>query len=189
MLRIIAGERRGTKLRTLDGDATRPLRDRVRESLFNIIQSRVREAHVLDLFAGSGAVGLEALSRGAQSLVCVEASDAARRVIEENARKLRYDDRVGLVSGKLPVALGKVSVPVGGFDLVFSMAPYRMGLSEPTATEIHRRDMLAEDGLLVVEVESGEEFDAGDWHVADDRKYGVTRLVFLTRAPVETSQP
>lgn len=179
MLRIIAGERRGARLRTLEGDTTRPLRDRVREALFSILQSRMRGATVLDLFAGSGAVGLEALSRGAERAVFVEGSEPARNVIADNIAKLRYEDRAAVVAGKLPPALDRVSVPEGGFDLIFSTAPYGRGLSEPTSKALDAKRILAEGGLFVVEIEKGEPFDPAPWSVADDRAYGITRLLFL----------
>src|SRR5690606_8942507 len=117
-------ERRGAKLLTLEGKDTRPLRGRVRESLFNILQGQVAGRHVLDLFAGSGAVGLEALSRGAASATFVEASQAAVQVIRSNIAKLRYEHQSTLVEAKLPGALSKIRTPSERFGLVFVMAPY-----------------------------------------------------------------
>ena len=96
-MRIISGQARGRKLATLEGDNTRPTLDRTREALFNILQTRVRGAKVLDLFAGSGALGLEALSRGAQSAVFCDVSRQACAVIQKNIEALRAQDRSRLL--------------------------------------------------------------------------------------------
>ncbi|MDK2973290.1 MAG: hypothetical protein PWP23_3045 [Candidatus Sumerlaeota bacterium] len=181
MLRIIAGEKRGAKIQTLEGMTTRPLRDRIRQALFNILQGRIRGEAVLDLFAGSGAVGLEALSRGAARTVFVEADPAAQNVIRANIGKLGYEAKSQVLGGLLPGALASVR---GSFNLVFIMPPYRKNLGPPVVAELSRRGLVAPEGCIVVEIEKGEEWPAeleGGWHIADDRSYGITRLLFLER--------
>ncbi len=187
MLKIIAGSRRGTKLFTLEGLATRPLRGRVRESLFNILQSEIPQARVLDLYAGSGAVGLEAVSRGAVHATFVEAASEAVRVIQRNVAKLRFEDTTDIVPGRLPACLRTVRPPAGGYSLVFIMPPYELGIVHDTLKGLRTHQLLAKDALVVLEVESkcleGKNVDFGpDWSVTDDRSYGVTRLFFLKRA-------
>ena len=184
MLKIIGGERRGAKLQTLEGLRTRPLRGRVRESLFSIIQFDLQGARVLDLFAGSGAVGLEAVSRGAARSVFVEADDSACGVIRNNVAKLRYEDRVDVVKGCLPEALDSIPPGDSSFDLVFMMPPYGLNLARPVLEKLGDADVLAEDAQVIVEIEREDAlpFTEGQgWDVVKDRAYGVTRLLFLRR--------
>ncbi|MEQ8821556.1 MAG: 16S rRNA (guanine(966)-N(2))-methyltransferase RsmD [Sumerlaeia bacterium] len=183
MLRIIAGERRGTKLQTLEGSATRPLRDRVRESLFNILQGDVPGANVMDLFAGSGAVGLEALSRGARHAAFVEGGADARRVVSANIAKMRYDGQSQVVGGMLPGALSGVKAEAGGFGLIFLMPPYHSGAGQQTLAALPASGLLAPDPLAVLELHKDEALDLPDsWEIERDKAYGITRLLFLRRA-------
>jgi 16S rRNA (guanine966-N2)-methyltransferase len=182
VLRIIGGEKRGTRLFTPEGMDTRPLRDRVREALFNILQGRLAGRRVVDVFAGTGAVGLEALSRGAASGTFIEADARAARIIERNIAKLGYGTRARLVTGKVPACLRQATSPDGGFDLVFLMPPYHSGLGLVALEELTRSGALAPKAVAVLEVHRDEEAPPPvGWHVADDRLYGITRLVFLAR--------
>jgi 16S rRNA (guanine966-N2)-methyltransferase len=182
VLRIIGGEKRGTQLFTPEGMDTRPLRDRVREALFNILQGRLVGRRVVDVFAGTGAVGLEALSRGAATGTFIESDARAARVIERNIVKLGYGTRARLVMGTVPACLRKAASPEGGFDLVFLMPPYHTGLGEVALAELTRSGALAPKAVAVLEVHRDEDTPPPtDWHVADDRHYGITRLVFLAR--------
>ena len=104
-MRIISGTARGTKLFTLDGTNTRPTLDRVKEPLFNILNFRLQDAIVLDLFAGSGALGLEAISRGATKAIFCEHDRNAANIIEKNIEKTRFKDESLLIKGEFEVAL------------------------------------------------------------------------------------
>ncbi len=180
MLRIIGGEKRGTHLFTPEGLDTRPLRDRVRESLFNILQGRLTGRHVLDIFAGSGAVGLEALSRGAASGVFIESDRRAAHAITRNIGKLGYESRARLVIGKAPDCLRNTNPPPGGFDLVFLMPPYHSGLGQVALAEV--QESLSQSAIVVIELHADEDpAPPPGWKAEDDRRYGVTRLVFLAR--------
>ncbi|MCC5876534.1 MAG: 16S rRNA (guanine(966)-N(2))-methyltransferase RsmD [Candidatus Sumerlaeia bacterium] len=188
-LRIISGERRGAKLRTPEGLDTRPLRDRVREALFSKIRPRLRNARVLDAFAGSGAVGLEALSNGAAHVIMVEPSKVAGAVLEENIRKLRYESRTTLLRGKSPDVLSSLAADSPPIDLMFLMPPYHSGLCGSVLTAPVLSSRLAPDALAVCEVHHEETFEApGGWQVSDDRLYGITRLVFLERSSGEAEK-
>lgn len=180
MLRIIAGARRGARIETPEGGATRPLRDRIRQALFNILQFEVEGRAVLDLFSGSGAVGLEAVSRGASRAVLVEAGADAARAIRANIAKLRFVDRARLVEGMLPDALAQAGA--GPFDLAFLTPPYHSGAAWPCLGPL--AGLLAPDARVVVELHKDEpQAWPPGWRVEDDRLYGVTRLVFA-RPPV-----
>jgi len=180
MLRIIGGEKRGARLQTPEGMETRPLRDRVREALFNILQGRLAGRRVIDVFAGSGAVGLEALSRGAANALFIEADHRAASVIQKNIGRLGYEEKSRLVVGTAPDCLPKAVAPDGGYDLVFLMAPYHTGLGQAAMEALVKVGALAPRAKAVLELHREEEFAApGGWEVDDDRTYGVTRLVFL----------
>ena len=180
-MRIISGQARGRKLKTLEGLDTRPTLDRTREALFNILQQRVRDARVLDLFAGSGALALEALSRGAGSAVLCDQSPAACGIIRENIALVRMEDRARLLCCEASQALERL---VGEqFDLIFLDPPYHKGLIDAALEGMIRRNQLAEGGLIVVETAQDEGFDLPEGLTfTDERKYGKSRLHFIERA-------
>ena len=180
-MRIISGQARGRKLKTLEGLDTRPTLDRTREALFNILQQRVRDARVLDLFAGSGALALEALSRGAGSAVLCDQSPAACSIIRENIALVRMEDRARLLCCEASQALERL---VGEqFDLIFLDPPYHKGLIDAALEGMIRRNQLAEGGLIVAETAQDEGFDLPEGLTfTDERKYGKSRLHFIERA-------
>ena len=128
-LRIVGGAARGRRLRSPTGATLRPTSARVREALFDIIQARIQGARFLDLFAGTGAVGIEALSRGAAAAVFVESSRAAGRLIEKNLVACGFTDRGTVVSEPLPAALRRLKTQPP-FDLIFADPPYGSGDGE-----------------------------------------------------------
>ncbi len=126
-MRIIAGTARGRTIRSLRGQALRPTTDRVRESLFGALAEKVMGASFLDLYAGSGAVGLEALSRGAEKAVFVESHPPAARLIAENAARCGLADRVRIIRGQVVRALPRLVREGAEFDLIFLDPPYGKG--------------------------------------------------------------
>jgi 16S rRNA (guanine(966)-N(2))-methyltransferase RsmD len=188
MLRIIGGERRGMMLETLPGQSTRPLRGRVREALFNVLQFDVQGRRVLDLFAGSGAVGIEALSRGAESAVFVEANPGAAKVVARNLAKTRYDaPRARVLVETLPHGLIACQRLRATFDLVFMMPPYHSGLADPILARLVALGLLAPGARVVVELHTAESLEIPPGLFPEREKtYGITRLHFLeaTDAPV-----
>ncbi|MDR1669718.1 MAG: 16S rRNA (guanine(966)-N(2))-methyltransferase RsmD [Oscillospiraceae bacterium] len=145
-MRIIAGEARGRKLKPVPEEGTRPTSDRVKESIFNILQFHLEGRRVLDLFAGSGQLGVEALSRGARECVFVEQSGAAADVIRENARFFagRFEVRVAEVLRWLESAAGT-------FDIVLLDPPYQSQLAKKTLQILFRRDMVSPGGFILCE--------------------------------------
>ena len=160
-MRIISGQARGRKLATLEGDNTRPTLDRTREALFNILQTRVRGAKVLDLFAGSGALGLEALSRGAQSAVFCDVSRQACAVIQKNIEALRAQDRSRLLCCDAMDALARLAGE--SFDVVFLDPPYRKGLVDKALAGLVAADALAPGCVIVAETAQEEAFAVPDY--------------------------
>jgi len=180
-MRVIGGEAKGRRLHSPVGKATRPLTDRVRESLFSALAARVPGARVLDLFAGTGSIGLEALSRGAASAVFVESNRVALEALRRNL------DAVGL--GGLVVA-GTVEQHVdrleGPFDLVFVDPPYPMSDDDVGRILEATAGLLTDDGIIVVHRRSGAKLTAGSamlssvWH----RRYGDAEVWWLQKEQV-----
>jgi 16S rRNA (guanine966-N2)-methyltransferase len=172
-MRIIAGERKGHTIVAPKGLETRPTSDRVRENVFNIVAPWVEGARVLDLYAGSGAMGLEALSRGAASVVFVEAEPEAVRAIERNLDRLRL---TGATVLRCDALTGLASEVAAGrkYDLVLADPPYAMTDYDALARYLPR--LLADDGLLVLESAARTEPELHDLAVRTSRRYGSTRV-------------
>ena len=150
-MRIITGSARGCRLKTPQGqETTRPTSDRVKESLFNILGQMVLDRTVLDVFAGTGNLGLEALSRGAASAVMVDRATA--ELIGDNARLTRLQDKVAVKAGDVFTELGRLSTGGVQFDLIFCDPPYHRGLWEKTLQTIDASTgLMAANGILVIE--------------------------------------
>jgi 16S rRNA (guanine966-N2)-methyltransferase len=172
-MRIIAGEHRGARIAAPPGRDTRPTSDRVRENVFNIVAPWVEDARVLDLYAGSGAMGLEALSRGAAAAVFVETDAGAVRAIERNLDKLRLRGAT-VVRLDVTAALAREAAAGRKYDLVLLDPPYSMTDFDPLGRYL--AGVLAEDGLLVVETAARVEPALPDLAVRTSRKYGSTRV-------------
>ena len=172
-MRIIAGERKGQTIYAPKGLATRPTSDRVRENVFNIVAPWVEDARVLDLYAGSGAMGLEALSRGAAAVVFVEADRDAVRAIERNLDRLRLKGatvvRAGATTGLMQEAAAGRK-----YDLVLADPPYAMTDYDTLARYLPH--VLADDGLLVLESAARTEPEVAGLALRTSRKYGSTRV-------------
>ncbi len=148
-MRIITGSARGCKLKTPKGQDTRPTADRIKESLFNILGMQVYEKQVLDIFAGTGNLGLEALSRGAVSAVFVDqATDA---LIRENAEHTHLLQRTEIFRGDVFRHLQRLLAEKRKFDLVFCDPPYHKGLWERALSWLDTETILTQDALVVVE--------------------------------------
>lgn len=179
MIRIVAGELRGRKFAV--GPGVRPTTERAREALFSILGPCVRGARVLDAAAGSGALGFEALSRGAREAVFVEADRRVSRILEANAAAAGLRDRVRVVSSS--VALFVRTERPSGFDVVFFDPPW----ADPVSGELEGLwAALAEGGTLVVERGSPADPWPGSPAVAEARRYGETSL-FLYGRPARPS--
>jgi 16S rRNA (guanine966-N2)-methyltransferase len=172
-MRIIAGEHKGARIFAPPGRETRPTSDRVRENVFNIVAPWVEEARVLDLYAGSGAMGLEALSRGATAAVFVESDPGAVRAIERNLDKLRVRGAT-VLRVEATTALAREASAGRKYDLVLLDPPYAMTDFAPLGR--HLPSVLADDGLLVVETSARVEPDVPGLAVRTSRRYGSTRV-------------
>lgn len=180
-MRIIGGKHRGRVLTEFKGEAIRPTADRVKESVFNILSREIAGARVLDLFCGSGALGLECISRGAKEAVFNDCSKDSVAVLTANIKKLG-EGKVCTVRALDYLAC--LSALQGKFDIVFLDPPYRFDYGVKAAEEIARRGLLAEDGVIVYERDKPFEESAAEnfgLRVADVRKYGKTYVSFLRK--------
>ena len=155
-MRIVAGQARGRRLTVPKGRKVRPTADRVREALFSTIGSRVSNARVLDLFAGTGALGLEALSRGAASAVFVEKSKSVRAILERNIEDLGFESEAKVVPGDARSALRVLEKDKAKFDVVFLDPPYAGDLLEMTLNALGAPGLLDRNAVIIAEHPRGE---------------------------------
>lgn len=179
-MRVITGTARGTKLKTLEGLATRPTSDRVKEAVFNIIQFEVEGRRVLDLFAGSGQLAIEALSRGAAYAVMVDQSAEAVKVIKDNLKKVRFDQQASVFQSDY---LRYLSTTREKFDIIFLDPPYAEKFLENALRKISEIDILSEGGIIVCERSREKVLPAtvGDLICSKDYNYGKTAVNLYTR--------
>jgi 16S rRNA (guanine966-N2)-methyltransferase len=163
----------------------RPTADRAREALFNIIGREIRDAVVLDLFAGTGALGLEALSRSARQAVFADHSSQAVRLIEKNINLCNFSDRTRVVKRDLSKGLYFLRKLEPGlkFSIIFIDPPYRQGLAEAMLLEIMKTNLLSDNGLVIIEDDALAELPSGveALKLADRRRYGDTGFWFYRR--------
>jgi 16S rRNA (guanine966-N2)-methyltransferase len=150
-MRVIAGIYKGRRLKTLEGTHVRPTSDRLRETLFNVLAPRIEGARFIDICAGSGAVGIEARSRGAASVTFIEASRKATTIIDENLRNLGITDDVHVINRDALGALKKLAKREMQFDLCYFDPPYDSEIHSPVLWQIAKHNLLAEDGIVIVE--------------------------------------
>jgi len=181
-VRIIAGTARGTKLDTIEGLNTRPTTDRVKENIFNMIQFEITGERVLDLFAGSGALGIEAASRGASEVILVESSVKCAKIIQSNIDKTRMNDKIRLFMKPVEQVLTsyKDQEP---FHIIFMDPPYDKGFVIPTIESISDSNLLDETGMIVLEHRSDEVIpnDIKDFELSRTKKYGNTAISIFRR--------
>ena len=179
-MRVITGKARGVALKTPEGLQTRPTADRVKEALFSIIQFDVPGARVLDLFGGSGQLGIEALSRGAKHAVFVDASEQACRLIKENLRRTKLDSDAQVVRSDYMQYLDRCREK---FDLILLDPPYAEVFLENSLKKISEIDILQSGGIIVAErpVEKALDCDFEGFVRSKDYKYGNTLLTLFRK--------
>ena len=181
-IRIISGKARGTRLFSPTNEKTRPTSDFVKESLFNILGADVINANFLDIFAGSGAIGIEALSRGASSAVFIESSAAAIALIRRNLNKTKLEDCAKIIGIDYKKALTSLSGQT--FDIVFLDPPYKQNLVQSVLEIIMQASILVDTGILIAEMAkntcpSEELVKSLGLEIYKIRQYSATELVFF----------
>ncbi len=180
-MRVISGIARGTKLNSIDNILTRPTLDRVKESLFSIIQSYLQESNVLDLFAGSGALGIESLSRGANHCTFCDKSYESVKMLKQNLQKTNLEDKATIFVQDYKKCLK--SLTGKKYDIIFIDPPYKLDIAVNSIKLILEYKMLSKDGIIILETDEEKrelsEIENIELEVYDVRKYGRVSLIFL----------
>ena len=180
MLRVISGKVRGLKLDTPKNEYVRPTTDRVKESLFNIINPYIIDSNVLDLFAGTGSLGIECLSRGASSATFVDVSKESINIVKSNIKKARVENESIILNLDFKNAIDRLKIQNKKFDIIFMDPPYYKNMFIDALSNIDEADLLCDDGIIVVEHDTKDKFvdNIGRLEKTRDKKYGNTTLTF-----------
>ena len=180
-MRIISGTARGTKLYTLEGLETRPTLDRVKESIFNIIQGQIQDSTVLDLFSGSGAIGIEMLSRGAKKAVLCDKAKPAIDIINKNLEKTHLKEKAEVYNLDFEKCLEKIKTQK--FDLIYIDPPYDTDYIIISLEIILKERLASKDCIIILETDDEdrilEQIKNIDVKIIDKRKYGRASIIFL----------
>jgi 16S rRNA (guanine966-N2)-methyltransferase len=183
-MRIIGGKHRGRKLNSPASDHIRPTTDRMRETLFNILShgtgSGFKGAKILDIFAGTGALGLESLSRGAKEVTFIEKDKRSLRIISQNIADLREEGTTTIKS----INAKKITDEIGSFNYIFMDPPYNMGFISPLLKTIERFSLLDQNGIIVLECDSNEDVVIPNFlFIVKEKKYGNSKILILKSNP------
>lgn len=182
-MRVISGTARGTKLESIDSLSTRPTLDRVKESLFNIINQKIDDATVLDIFAGSGAIAIEFLSRGCKKATLCDQSADAVKIINKNLEKTHLQQNAKIMNMDYKKCLQNLSNNKEKFNIIFIDPPYKADFAADAVKIILSLQLLEKDGIIIIETDEQdrdiEELNKLDVEIYDRRKYGRANLIFL----------
>lgn len=185
-MRIIAGLARGRKIITPEGTGTRPTSDRVKESIFGILQFKLSGKRVLDLFAGSGSLGLESLSRGASYCVFVDKDNGSIQAVSKNVKSLGFESQCDILQADFAQAIKRLSSRRSQFDFIFMDPPYAAGILEQAVDFVLANNLLSDGGTIVAEHAAGkmawENIKTCD--IYDTRTYGNTAVSFIRKAEI-----
>jgi 16S rRNA (guanine966-N2)-methyltransferase len=179
-MRIISGIAKGRKILSPEGMGTRPTLDRIKQSIFNIIQNRVEGAKVVDVFAGTGSLGLEAASRGAAECYLIDKGESTFKYLRQNVENLNFNDRCRCLNMDSYAALKEFGNKGLIFDIIFLDPPYLKEMIPPAVEIISEKELLAKDGLIVAKIDTSEQLYTGNEEIElfDHRKYGNTTVCF-----------
>lgn len=182
-MRIISGVARGRKILSPETSETRPTLDRIKESIFNIIQNNVYDAMAADIFSGTGSLGLEAASRGARMTYVVDKSPSAYSFLKKNIENLKFGEFCKALNMDAYSALEKFDKENIKLDLLFIDPPYLKNMIPPAIKIVAEKNLLSENGIIVTKIDTSEEiFQGYDYiNLYDTRKYGNTTVCFYRR--------
>ena len=186
-MRVIAGSARSLRLKTLDGMETRPTTDRIKETLFNIIGPSVYDSVFLDLFSGSGGIGIEALSRGAKEAVFVENNPKAMRCIKDNLKFTRLESKAATMTADVMNALYRLEGEKV-FDIIFMDPPYDRELEKKVLEYLSGSELVYDDTTIIVEASKDTRFDYVEdlgFSLVREKIYKTNKHVFIEKAGVE----
>lgn len=179
-MRVISGKARGLKLNTPKNKDVRPTTDRVKESLFNIINFYVMDSNILDLFAGTGSLGIECLSRGANKCVFVDKNRESMAIVKSNIKKARVENESITLNMDFKKAIKYLGVKGEKFNIIFMDPPYYENMFIDALKLVDENNLLEKDGIIVVEHDTKDSFpdSVGRLYKGRDKKYGNTTLTF-----------
>jgi len=181
-MRVISGTARGKKLISLEGLETRPTLDRVKEAMFNILQFNIKDKNVLDLFSGSGALAIEALSRGAESAVLCDNSKKAISIINKNLEATKLISKANVINKDYLEALKDVKDGLRQFDIIFLDPPYKSKFIENSIQKILEYNLLSDDGIIACETDDENKIkNIKGIEIYDTRKYGIVNVIFIRK--------
>lgn len=183
-MRVIAGSAKHMTLKTIDSYDTRPTTDRIKETLFNMLQFDLPGCGFMDLFAGSGAIGIEALSRGAAYAVFVESNPAAVKVIRENLQRTHLEEKAEIVGTEIGLALNRMRQENRKFDFVFMDPPYGKGLEFKALEVLKTLSCIHEDTIFIVEAEKNQDMSEAErlgYEIKREKIYKTNKHIFLKR--------
>lgn len=183
-MRVIAGKARRLLLKTIEGQDTRPTTDRIKETLFNMISYDLGDCCFLDLFSGSGAIGIEALSRGAKTAVMVEQNPRAYEVIRENLKKTSLEEGAVVMNCDVSTGLKRLEGKGYVFDFVFMDPPYNKDLEKQALSYLSGSDLINGDTTVIVEasLETGfENLEALGYELIKEKRYKTNKHIFLKK--------
>jgi 16S rRNA (guanine966-N2)-methyltransferase len=176
-MRVISGVAKGKKLNTIEGNDTRPTTDRLKETLFNIISLDVRDCNFLDLFSGSGAIGIEALSRGAKSCYFIDNSKQCCEIINMNLKNTNLLSKANVIKSDCSNAISSINKT---FDIIFIDAPYYKDKTNSLLQQIKQTEVLSKDGMIIVEQGSKDDLPNIDGiEIIKIKKFKTTTFVFI----------
>ncbi|MBE5949252.1 MAG: 16S rRNA (guanine(966)-N(2))-methyltransferase RsmD [Lachnospiraceae bacterium] len=182
-MRVIAGKARRLLLKTIEGNDTRPTTDRIKETLFNMINNDVPGARFLDLFAGSGGIGIEALSRGAAFCAFVENNPKAANCIRDNLSHTKLSDDALVLEGSFNAALKKLEGK-GAFDIVFMDPPYASGYERQVLEYFSQSDLIIDDTVIIIEAALDTDFSWAEdmgYRIEREKLYKTNKHIFVSR--------
>lgn len=179
-MRVITGVYKGRRLDSIEGMDIRPTSDMVKESLFNILSSEIIESDFLDLFGGTGGVGIEAVSRGAKSVVFIDNSIKSIKVLRKNLESLNIKDNVEVFNTDYLTAINKLHRNGRLFDIIFIDPPYRTGIAQRALEKLCDDPILKNSGIIIVEHDTKDQMPekVGNIKMYRDKRYGNTKLSF-----------
>lgn len=180
-MRVISGSARGHKLKAPKGLTTRPTTDRIKESLFNIIAPDLYGCTFLDLFSGSGSMGIEALSRGAVRAVFVDSDRQSNSVISDNLKATRLSEKAQVMQCDVRTAISRLGRSKESFDIIFMDPPYNKGFVESTLTYISEEKILNPDGYIIAEMSVEDNMPhISNLEAVRVKDYKITKMVFFS---------
>ena len=178
ILRVISGSAKGHGLKTIKGDSTRPTSDKVKGAVFNIIAPYIEGSSVLDMFAGTGSLGIEALSRGAAAAVFFDKSPQCCRIIKENLQHTKLTEKAAVYNIDYAAGISKMYNDGQKFDIIIMDPPYNKNFIQEALILLTKNDIIVDDGIIIAEHSVSDRLaeSCGNLKMIDTRKYGDTMI-------------